>query len=83
MLSSLAVNIPKPNLADTGLDLQWKLYKNLKRLGNKPIVIDSRELLMNPEDILKKLCRHLKLEFFNTMLSWPAEPRKEDCIWAK
>ena len=83
MLSSLAVNIPKPNLADTGLDLQWKLYKNLERLGNKPIVVDSRELLMNPEDILKKLCRHLKLEFFNTMLSWPAEPRKEDGIWAK
>ena len=83
MLPSLAVNIPKPNLDDTGLDLQWKLYKNLKSLGNKPIVVDSRELLMDPENILKQLCSHLKLEFVNSMLSWPAEPRKEDGIWAK
>ena len=83
MLSSLAVNIPKPNLADTGLDLQWKVYKNLKSLGNKPIVVDSRELLMNPENILKQLCSHLNLEFVDSMLSWPAEPRKEDGIWAK
>ena len=28
MLPSLAENIPKPNLADTGLDLQWHLYTN-------------------------------------------------------
>jgi len=83
MLSSLAVNIPKPNLADTGLDLQWKVYKNLKSLGNKPIVVDSRELLMNPKNILKQLCSHLNLEFVDSMLSWPAEPRKEDGIWAK
>jgi len=83
MLSSLAVNIPKPNLADTGLDLQWKVYKNMKSLGNKPIVVDSRELLMNPENILKQLCSHLNLEFVDSMLSWPAEPRKEDGIWAK
>jgi hypothetical protein len=83
MLPSLAVNIPKPALADTGLDLQWKLYKNLKSLGNKPIVVDSRELLMNPENILKQLCNYLNLEFTHSMLSWPAEPRKEDGIWAK
>ena len=83
MLSSLAVNIPIPNLSDTGLDLQWKVYKNMKSLGNKPIVVDSRELLMNPENILKQLCSHLNLEFVDSMLSWPAEPRKEDGIWAK
>ena len=83
MLPSFAVNIPKPNLADTGLDLQWKLYKSLKSLGNKPIVVDAKELLMNPENILKQLCTHLNLEFVDSMLSWPAEPRKEDGIWAK
>ena len=83
MLPSLAVNIPKPDLADTGLDLQWKLYKNLKSLGNRPIVVDSRELLMNPENILKQLCNYLNLEFTDSMLSWPSKPRKEDGIWAK
>ena len=83
MLSSLTENITHPNLADTGLDLQWHLYKKLKNLGNNPIVVDAKELLMNPEDILKQLCHHLKLNFFDSMLSWSAEPREEDGIWAK
>jgi len=83
MLPSLVENIPQPNLADTGLDLQWNLYKKMKNLQNKPIVIDARELLMNPEYILKKLCHHFKLEFLESMLNWPAKPRKEDGIWAK
>ena len=83
MLPSLAENIPHPNLADTGLDLQWHLYKNLESMSNNPIVIDADELLRDPKDILKQLCRHLKLKFFDSMLSWPAKPKKEDGIWAK
>ena len=46
MLPSLAVNIPKPNLDDTGLDLQWKLYKNLKSIGNKPIAVSYTHLTL-------------------------------------
>ena len=83
MLPSLAKKIPQPNLADTGLKLQWHLYKDLQNMGNNPIVVDADELLMNPKNILKQLCHHLKLKFFNSMLSWPAKPRKEDGIWAK
>ena len=83
MLSSLAENIPQPKLADTGLDMQWLLYKNLDKINNNPIVIDANELLKDPKDVLRQLCRHLELKFFNSMLSWPAKPRKEDGIWAK
>ena len=83
MLSSLAENIPQPKLADTGLDMQWLLYKNLENINNNPIVIDANELLKDPKDVLRQLCRHLELKFFNSMLSWPAKPRKEDGIWAK
>ena len=83
MLPSLAENIPQPNFADTGLDLQWHLYKDLENMANNPIVIDADELLKDPKDILKQLCRHLKLKFFDSMLSWPAKPREEDGIWAK
>ena len=52
-------------------------------MGNNPIIIDADELLKDPKDLLKQLCRHLKLKFFDSMLSWPAKPRKEDGIWAK
>ena len=83
MLPSLAENIPQPKLADTGLDMQWLLYKNLENINNNPIVIDANELLKDPKDVLIRLCRHLELKFFNSMLSWPAKPRKEDGIWAK
>ena len=83
MLQSLRENIPEPNLADTGLDLQWQLFKKLENIGNKPIVIDADELLKDPRDILTQLCHHLKLKFFDSMLSWPAKPREEDGIWAR
>ena len=52
-------------------------------MGNNPIVIDASELLKDPEDILKQLCRYLRIKFFDSMLRWPAKPRKEDGIWAK
>ena len=83
MLQSLRENIPEPNLADTGLDLQWQLFKKLENIGNKPIVIDADELLKDPRDILTQLCHHLKLKFFDSMLSWPAKPREEDGVWAR
>ena len=83
MLPSLAENIPHPSLADTGLDLQWHLYKDLEGMDNHPIVLDEDELLKNPKNILTQLCSKLNIKFFDSMLSWQAKPRKEDGVWAK
>jgi hypothetical protein len=82
MLPSLTVQVPHAGLADTGLQRQWQLYSDLVSAGQQPDVVDSRELLLDPANVLRQLCEHLGLEFTTAMLHWPAGPRPEDGVWA-
>jgi hypothetical protein len=83
MLPSLTIQLPRANLDDTGLAVQWQLYQDLVAAGTPPAIIDSRELLLDPGRILAKLCHCLDLEFHNSMLAWPAGQREEDGVWEK
>jgi Sulfotransferase domain len=82
MLPSLTVQLPHATLTDTGLQQQWQLFSELSAHGQRPAVLDSRELLLNPERILRALCAHLELEFDVGMLSWETGGRPEDGVWA-
>lgn len=82
MLPSLTIQLPEAGLFDTGLKMQWELYEELVDSGQSPAIIDSRELLLNPPDVLSRLCQHLGIPFFDDMLTWPAGPIDEDGIWA-
>jgi hypothetical protein len=83
MLPSLTVQLPDATLADAGLRMQWELYEDLRNSGQSPAIIDSRELLLDPEGVLQRLCEHLQIPWTEEMLRWPAGPRPEDGIWAK
>ncbi len=78
VLTSLAHQLAEPRLADTGLAVQAELLEDL----DQPLVVDSRELLLDPPGVLSQLCAGLGLEFDAAMLSWPAGPRPEDGVWA-
>lgn len=82
MLPSLTVQLPHATLLDTGLQRQWELFRNLSDNGQHPAILDSRELLLNPENALRALCAHLGLDFDIGMLKWDAGARAEDGIWA-
>ena len=82
MLPSLAQQLPEATFADTGLQLQWKLFCALEDAGVQSAVLDSRELLLDPAGVLEKLCDFLELKFSRQMLTWEAGPRAEDGIWA-
>lgn len=82
MLPSLIIQLPDARLADTGLRRQCELFEILADSGRHPVVVDSRELLIDPGHILAELCGALDLSFDPAMLSWPAGPRREDGIWA-
>ncbi len=82
MLPSLVVQVPHAELADTGLRRQWEMFEELAGTGTTPVVVDSRELLIDPEAVLTGLCAALGLDFDDAMLSWPAGPRPEDGVWA-
>ena len=83
MLPSLTVQLPHATLDDTGLKKQWQLLQDLRSKGQQAIVLDSRELLLDPEAVLRQLCNKLDLTFEQGMLHWPSGPRSEDGIWAK
>jgi hypothetical protein len=83
MLPSLINQIPKPSLRDTALKTQVDLLHELRDLGQDPIIIDSKELLLSPNRILRQLCDHVELEFDESMLNWPVGPLPDDGVWAK
>lgn len=82
VLASLVNQIPRPDLADTGMATQSRMLDDLERRGQPPLVIDSRELLLDPPGVLAQLCARLDLAFDERMLSWPAGGRPEDGVWA-
>lgn len=83
MLPSLAIQLPHAGIADTGLARQWDLYRNLEATNQTPIVVDARELLLDPAAVLRELCRCLDIPFVAGMLRWPPGPIREDGIWAR
>ena len=58
------------------------VVRGLVAEGQRPAIVDSRELLLDPPGVLAALCDHLEIPFYEDMLSWEAGPREEDGIWA-
>ena len=82
MLPSLANQMRQPILRDTGVAMQTRLLKHLRGLGQDPPVIDSKELLLDPDHVLRQLCERIGIAFDEGMLHWPAGPKPEDGLWA-
>ena len=82
MLPSLTIQLPDAGLDDTGLKKQWDLYRRLVDTGQRPAIIDSRELLLDPAGVLRGLCDQIGVPYTDDMLSWHAGPRDEDGVWA-
>lgn len=83
MLTSLIKNIPDATLRDTGLKTQLDLFHEMASNGQETIVLDSKEIRLDPKKILSRFCEFLEIPFDAAMLSWEAGPRPEDGNWAK
>ncbi|MEM7210795.1 MAG: HAD family hydrolase [Pseudomonadota bacterium] len=65
-----------------GFRRQAELFEIAGKNGNHPPVIEAREVLENPEGMLRALCAVLEVPFDPAMLSWEAGPRDSDGVWA-
>jgi hypothetical protein len=83
VISSLVNQLPEPTMRDVGLERQVQLFRELREGGQEPPVIDAKELLLDPEGVLRQLCGRIGLEWDAAMLSWPAGPRPEDGSWSR
>jgi hypothetical protein len=77
LLASYARVRTEPDLDDLGLRQQAEIFETF---GGP--VVDSRDLLEDPQGILCALCLALDVPFDTGMLSWPAGPRDSDGVWA-
>lgn len=83
LINSLSKVLDKVEMRDTGIKRQFEIYEKLDLKNHKSVVVDSMEILNNPESVLTKLCNSVNISFDKNMLSWKAGGRKEDGIWAK
>ena len=83
MITSFIKQIEAPSLADTGYGMQAELIEYLQNeLGQTPLVVDSKEILMDPKAKLTEICEYIGIPFDENMLAWEAGPIPEDGIWA-
>ena len=83
MLPSLARQLPNPTLRDTGLLYQTEILDHVLGEGLDPVVLDAKQLLLDPPGVLRSACDRLGIPFHESMLRWPAGPKPEDGVWAK
>lgn len=84
MIPSLIKTIPNPSLRDTAYKEQYEIFQYVTlQLNHEPIVIDSKELLLNPEQVLTEVCEKAGIPFEPAMLSWQKGPIPEDGVWAR
>jgi len=70
------------SITQLGYPQQRELFKMLKNCSKGiPLILDARDVLENPEGMLKEICERLAIPFYKEMLSWPAGRRESDGIW--
>jgi len=79
IISSYAKVRQQVTMQDIGIQQQVELLNALEN----PIVLDSKNLLENPQAALQSLCKAIEIPFRNSMLQWKPGARKEDGVWAK
>ncbi|TAE48981.1 MAG: hypothetical protein EAZ89_14655, partial [Bacteroidetes bacterium] len=82
VITSFAKVIPNPVLRDIGIARLYEIAATLESMGITPAVVEGNELLKNPEQVLREVCRQMDIPFYPEMLSWPAGPKAEDGVWA-
>jgi hypothetical protein len=83
MLPSYAAQVEKPSLLDVGFKQHIELLKYLQSIGQNPPVLDSKQILLDPQKVLNELCERMDIPFEAAMLRWKAGARPEDGSWAK
>ncbi|RLQ23271.1 hypothetical protein DWB85_04140 [Seongchinamella sediminis] len=84
VIASYVQKMPDVNEDAIGIRRQAELFEQIAGLsGDVPLVIDSNDVLKNPEKVLGELCQRLGIEFYReAMLHWPTGRRDSDGIWA-
>ena len=71
-----------PTLLDLGFVQQADILAKVQQMGQRAIIIDSDDILRDPEKFLRLLCGTVGIKFDAAMLKWPKGPKPFDGVWA-
>ena len=72
------------SVEDIGIKRQFELYQEISQASGQDIpIVDSNDVLKDPENTLRLLCEKLSVPFMPAMLNWPKGSRASDGVWAK
>jgi len=83
VLLSYIKHVEKPTELDLCYKIQSDFVDFLIANKTKPLIIDAKQLLLNPKIALKKICKYAGISFSDKMLAWEAGPIQEDGVWEK
>ena len=83
VLSSYSKSRTEVTLDDLGFEAQAEIFDWVTRVvGHNPVVVDSSDVLKDPEQMLQKVCGALEIPYSQKMLSWERGIRESDGVWA-
>ena len=83
VISSYIIKNNLKSIYELGYLQQWKLIQYLSENQKNIFVIDSSQILNDPELSLSKWCKWLNIDFDSKMLSWEKGYHPNDGIWAR
>ena len=84
VIASYVKQWENPALEDLGYVQQAEIFDFVRtRAKSLPPILDAKDVLENPERMLRLLCKLVGVEFSESMLSWPSGLRETDGVWAR
>jgi hypothetical protein len=68
---------------ELGYPQQYAIVQLLINLNKPFMIIDSKDLLKNPKEVLSNWCESISIDFDQSMLHWKSGNHKYDGIWWK
>ncbi len=81
VISSFSKKSKLNSVKELGYPQQYEIVRFLKNNNKSYIVIDSRDLLKNPEKVLSQWCKKINIQFDVSMLKWAKGNHINDGIW--
>lgn len=81
---SAEVHGNNPTSDEVGIIPLLSIYSKLESLGkDRPVILESGDLVADPEATLSDICSSLGIPYKESMLTWKSGPHKCDGPWAK
>ena len=81
VIRSFSKVLPDVCLSDIGIKEQVNQWRGIQKLNGPKIIIDSDEMLTEPEKTFPIICDAIGIPFFKEMLDWPQGRKEYDGVW--